>query len=122
MIDKTKLNAAFRQMRFAGLVARQNFSCCGNCAGYELATDVTKMPGTKRAKVKGCCFYHRQDTARMEAGYDLFLRFGPLETQGHGTVGLSAVQVGQLVTLILAQAGLTYEWDGTASQCIVVKA
>lgn len=121
MVNKDKLNAAFRQMRFAGLVARQNFSCCGGCAGYELTTDVVAMPSKKRAKVKGVCFYHRQDTARMEAGHDLMLRFGPLDSKEHGQIGLSAVQVGQAVALCLTMAGLEYEWDGTASQCIVVR-
>jgi len=109
-------------MRKAGLVARQNFSCCGSCAGYELTTDVAAMPSKKRAKVKGVCFYHRQDTARMDKGDDLMLRFGPVDSKEHGQIGLEAVQVGHLVVQCLIKAGLGYEWDGTASRCILVRA
>jgi hypothetical protein len=122
MIDKLKLNEAFRQMRRAGLVARQNFSCCGSCAGYELTTDVAAMPDKKRAKVKGVCFYHRQDADRLNAGRDLYLGYGPVESREHGQIGLETAQVGRLVTSCLTQAGLTWEWDGTASQRILVRA
>jgi hypothetical protein len=122
MIDKDKLNHAFRQMRHAGLVARQNFSCCGSCAGYELTTDIVAMPAKKRANVKGVCFYHRQDAERLNRGGDLYLGFGPVDSTEHGQIGLETVQVGRLVVRALELAGLGYEWDGTASQCILVKA
>lgn len=122
MINKDKLNAAFALMRKAGLIAKQNFSCCSSCAGYDIATKVTAMPAKKRAKINGACTYNRQDTARMEAGRDLYLGFGPIGTQAHGDIGLTTVQVGQLVVLCLAQAGLAYEWNGEASQRILVTA
>lgn len=121
MIDKAKLNVAFSLMRKAGLVARQNFSCCGNCAGYELTTDIVALPSKKRAKVKGVCFYHRQDAERLNRGDDLMLRYGPVDSTEHGQIGLEAVQVGRLVTSCLTQAGLAWEWDGSASQCILVR-
>lgn len=122
MIDKDKLNHAFRQMRHAGLVARQNFSCCGSCAGYELTTDIVAMPVKKRAKVKGVCFYHRQDNDRLVHGKDLYLGFGPVDSEELGQIGLETVQVGRLVTSCLTLAGLAWEWDGTASQRILVRA
>lgn len=122
MIDKAKLNVAFSLMRKAGLVARQNFSCCSNCAGYELTTDIVAMPDKKRAKVKGVCFYHRQNAERLFHGKDLYLGYGPVDSTKHGQIGLEAVQVGHLVTSCLTQAGLAWEWDGSASQCILVRA
>jgi len=121
MIDKVKLNVAFALMRKAGLVARQNFSCCGSCAGYELTTDIVAMPDKKRAKVKGVCFYHQQDADRLRAGRDLYLGYGPVDSKEHGQIGLETVQVGALVVKCLAEAGLAYEWDGTASQRILVR-
>lgn len=121
MIDKAKLNVAFSLMRKAGLVARQNFSCCGTCAAYELTTDIVTMPDKKRAKVKGVCFYHRQDAEQLNLGDDLMLRYGPVNSKKHGQIGLEAVQVGRLVTSCLTQAGLVWEWNGSASQCILVR-
>lgn len=122
MIDKVKLNVAFQMMRKIGLVARQNFSCCGSCAGYELTTDIVAMPSKKRAKVKGVCFYHKQDNDCLVRGKDLYLGFGPVDSREFGQVGLDTVQVGHLVTSCLTQAGLAWEWDGTASKRILVRA
>ncbi len=122
MIDKDKLNHAFRQMRHAGLVARQNFSCCGSCGGYELTEAIVAMPVKKRAKVKGVCFYHRQDAERLNRGEDLYLGYGPVSSTELGQIGLEAVQVGRLVVRCLELAGLAYEWNGEASQRILVKA
>lgn len=122
MIDKAKLNVAFSLMRKAGLVARQNFSCCSNCAGYELTTDVAAMPSKKRAKVNGVCFYHRQDAERLKRGDDLYLGYGPVDSTEHGQIGLETAQVGRLVTSCLTQAGLAYEWDGKPSSRILVRA
>ncbi|MGL4808389.1 MAG: DUF6891 domain-containing protein [Giesbergeria sp.] len=122
MIDKVKLNVAFSLMRKAGLVARQNFSCCGSCAASELTTDIVAMPTKKRAKVKGVCFYHWQDAKRHMSGDDLMLRYGPVASKEHGQIGLDAVQVGRLVTSCLTQAGLAWEWNGNVSQCILVRA
>jgi len=122
MIDKVKLNVAFQMMRKAGLVARQNFSCCSSCGGYELTMDVVAMPDKKRAKVKGVCFYHRQDNDYLVRGKDLYLSFGSLDSRELGQIGLETVQVGHLVTSCLTQAGLAWEWDGTESQRILVRA
>jgi hypothetical protein len=119
MINKDKLNTAFRQMRNAGLVARQNFTCCGSCAGYELTTNISAMPSKKRAK--GVCFYHRQDAWWLNLGGDLYLSFGPVDSAEHGQIGLETVQIGRLVVRCLELAGLAYEWDGTASQRILVR-
>lgn len=122
MIDKDKLNKAFSLMRKAGLMARQNFSCCSSCAGYALASAMEHQPAKKRAKVKGVCFYHRQDAADLRDGHDIMLRYGQLHTEAHGPLGLLTVQVGRLVVECLEQAGLSYEWSGNSSECITVLA
>jgi hypothetical protein len=45
-----------------------------------------------------------------------------VDSTEHGQIGLETVQVGRLVVRALELAGLGYEWDGTASQRILVKA
>lgn len=122
MIDKAKLNVAFSLMRKAGLAARQNFSCCSSCAGYALTQSVEDKPAKKRSKIQGTCFYHRQDAAGLLAGDDLMLRYGPLNSEKHGQIGLETVEVGRLVVACLADAGLDYEWSGNPSECITVLA
>ena len=120
-ISKNKLNAAFKSLRKEGFIARQSFSCCGSCAGYELATAVSEMPEAKRARVKGVVFYTKQDAADLRWGHtSLFLAYGPLDTQAHGQVGLETVEVGKRVVAALKAAGLETRWDGTASAKIEV--
>lgn len=120
----TRLTKVFRELRKQGLIARQNFLCCGNCAGSQIACDITEMidKGKDRASIKGCVFYHQQDAERFREGYDLWLAFGNVDTEKYGKVGLSTVAVGYMVCAELAKAGIRYEWDGNESKRISVKA
>jgi hypothetical protein len=123
---RDRLGEAFKAMRRAGLIARQAFMCCGNCAGAELATRAGAMPAARRARVKGVAFYTRQDAARLaparageEAG--VFIAYGPLETQAAGRVGLATPEVGRLVEQACREAGLEVEWDGSPEKRIYAR-
>lgn len=129
---KDKLNQAFALLRKKGYIARQNFSCCRNCAGYELATNVSSMPDSKRVKVRGCVFYTRQDgeafaeprgRARFyrKPAEGLYLSFGPLDTTAHGQVGVDTKQVGEETVEACRAFGLNVEWDGNPNTRIFVK-
>jgi len=121
---KFQLNAAFSAMRKAGLVAKQNFSCCGGCAGSELSTIVAqrvlKNP-KQRDKIKGVVAYHRQDTERLNDTGKFYLLFGQVDSEKAGTVGLPTVEVGRLVVKVLGEMFIPYEWDGTPEQRICVR-
>ena len=118
------LNKAFRLMRKQGLLARQNFSCCGNCGGYELTVIAEKLITSGKAKtsIRGCCFYHHQDNTSKKAGHSFYLRYGPMDSIKHGFIGLPTAEVGLLVCSCLTEAGVKFEWDGKASTCILVVA
>lgn len=122
---KHRLNVAFTVFRKLGFQARQNFSCCGGCAGYEMAERVGKMlqgdDGTKRLKIKGCVFYHRQDTERMNDDGDFYLSYGQLDVDGVGQVGLPTALVGEQVCEVLKGLSIPYEWDGNESSRIRVR-
>lgn len=120
----TKLNQVFRALRKQGFIARQNFMCCGNCAGSQIASDITEMldKGKDRGKILGCVFYHRQDAERFRQGDDLYLAFGSVDTQKYGEVGLPTSYVGNMVCYELAKAGIGFEWDGNPWTRILVKA
>ncbi len=117
---KDALNLAFKLMRQHGLIARQNFSCCGGCAGYEIATQVAEMSIEERAKVKGTVFYHRQDAANLRDEGECYLAYGQLELKEHGPIGLPTVEVGQLVAQCLTDAEVPFEWDGNPDTRIFV--
>lgn len=118
-IDQDKLNNAFALMRKAGLVARQRFSCCGGCAGGDLANFIGAKSPEARAKVVGCCFYTRQGNPASGA---LYLTYGPVDVAGVGKVGRPTEEVGQIVIGALTQAGLRTEWDGSKNTTIKVLA
>jgi len=119
---KTRLCLAFKAMRKAGLVARQNFSCCGSCAGYEIATDIKAMPAERRAKVRGCAFYTRQAAADFDRrGFTgLYIPYGPVDVDD-AQVGLDTVAVGQIVATSLREAGIAVEWDGSGEKTIFAR-
>lgn len=116
MDNTDKLNQAFSSLRKQGFIARQRFMCCGSCASAELCNQVEKMSEKRRAKVKGVVFTTRQDRGRT-----LFIKHGPLETTGCGTIGLTEGEVGRLVYEALAHQGLQPKWDGNPRSCIEVQ-
>lgn len=115
------LGEAFKRMRKAGLLARQRFECCGSCAGYAMAERATELVDKgKRDRIMGSVFYHRQDAADLDDRGFVYLAYGPLETAKHGTVGKPTEEVGKMVTRILAEVGLAFEWDGNPNTRILV--
>lgn len=121
LTQKEKLNEAFRLMRRAGLIARQNFKCCSNCAGYAIAEQVSAMPEHRRKEVLGTVFYHRQDAEMLVKTGETYLAFGPIGTAAHGEIGFSAETIGIRACAILKEVGLEYEWDGSEQTRILVK-
>lgn len=119
MVNKDKLNAAFKLMRKAGILARQNFTCCGSCGNAEMSMMLAKMPEKRSAKIKGVCFYHSQGNSRMNKGGDLYLQYS---SKVDDDLDLGTVQIGHLVVSCLKEAGLGVEWNGKASETILVKA
>ena len=132
MQTKYKLNAAFNNLRKQGFIARQNFSCCSSCAGYELASYVKELSPAKQAKVKGAITYTRQDG--QDAFEDrsrrwpyhnrgprtLLIGYGPIGVHGVGDFGLPTAEVGQALKAALEAEGLQVDWDGDPDKRIAV--
>ena len=120
---KTQLTKAFQTLRKQGFIARQNFSCCSGCAGYEL-TEMASDRKDKGVEVKGAVFYHRQDAevfgSRSRSNF-LMIRFSPLDSTKHGVIGLPQEVIGDAVVAALKEQGLSVRWNGLASECIKVQ-
>lgn len=121
MTNRDRLNEAFARMRRTGLVARQNFSCCGSCASAELASVLRAKP-----RKVGAAYYHRQEGARLrgwrtkwgsyrDGAEKVSVGYGSLE----GAVERDAY-VGGLVAEAAKAAGLGVEWDGDPSRCVII--
>lgn len=124
---KAKMGNAFKGMRSEGLMARQTFSCCRSCAGYELATTLKNKTKAEKDAFKGCAFYTKQDAPPREDSRDfrffegLYISYGPLGVSGEKDYGLPTEEVGAVVKRCLEQAGLEVEWDGTPESRIFVR-
>jgi hypothetical protein len=121
---KDNLTTAFKALSKKGLYARQNFLCCRNCAGYQLAETVTKAIDknpNKKNTILGCVFYTKQDACSYSKNKDFYLSYGSLGTTKHGEIGKPTKEVGELVVKVLAEHGVETEWDGDGDSRILVK-
>lgn len=107
--DKTdcdRLDAVFAELEHNGIVARQNFSCCGTCGAAEIFDEMDAAE--RRAhRVRGYTFFHIQDTEAAADGHVLYLNYGSTE---EGAV--AAVAIGQEIVSALRKHGLQSRWDG----------
>lgn len=112
--DCDRLDAAFRSLEAKGIVARQNFSCCGNCGSSEIWDEVGKAKREGR-HARGYAFFHMQDTENAVEGRGLYLNYGASEDGEEAWVG-----VGHEIQQELENHGLSTNWDGTLGMRIGV--
>ncbi len=122
---KERLNEAFKDMRKAGLLARQNYLCCGSCAGYGIAgifQERVDKDEKMLEKIKGSVFYHHQDTENLNNPNteSFYLRYGKISTSKNNETALSTEEVGKIITEILTKHGIVCSWNGDADTCIEV--
>lgn len=115
------LTAAFADMRKEGLLARQNFLCCQNCAGYAL-TEMAEKRVKAGKPFKGVVYYHAQDAAQRDNDEDFHLGYGNADSTEMGKLGLPTKEVGEIVIRCLKGRGVGYEWTGDDTERILVTA
>jgi len=112
--DCDRLDAAFAELEANGIVARQDFSCCGNCGVAEIYDEMDQAQ-KQSMPVRGYTFYHTQDTEAAAEGHGLYLNYGSTE-EGE----TPAVAVGHEIATTLRKHGLRSRWDGELKQRIDV--
>jgi len=105
--DCDRLDAAFADLERSGIVARQDFSCCGNCGSGEILDEMEEV-GRQGKRVRGYTFYHMQDTESAVAGHGLYLAYGAVQ-EGED----AALAIAREIVATIQQHGLTVIWDGT---------
>ena len=112
------ITKAFRTLRSAGIIARQNFECCQSCAGARIATDVKTMTDDARARIRGAVCTTQQDVslARNRRGEftGIWIAFDAIE--GRAT----AEEIGRELATALRAEGLTVRWDGDSATRVEV--
>ena len=113
--DCDRLDAAFAELEAAGIVARENFTCCNSCGESEIGDEMEEAEAEGLA-VRGYTFFHAQDTDRAATGEGpLMLKYGPSPFDEK-----KIVPIGREIQAAVERHGLRTEWDGTADQCIKV--
>ncbi|MEH6698729.1 MAG: hypothetical protein V7672_08520 [Brevundimonas sp.] len=112
--DCDRLDAAFAALEASGVIARQNFTCCGTCGAYEIGGELEDARSQGRP-ARGYAFYHQQDTERGIEGEGLYLNYGACE-EGED----AAVAIGHEIVAALKAKGLSPDWDGRIEQRIGV--
>jgi hypothetical protein len=102
MNTKEKVNQAFKLLRKAGYIAKQDFWCCQSCGWAAIHKD---YPDAEKI-----VFYHNQDNEAWnkdkELDHPLYLAWA-----GDG---------GEIVNIIKS-VGLSVEWDGSKDNRIMIQ-
>jgi len=117
---RSKVLDAFKELRKMGFLARANFLCCQNCAGYDLTKRAVKLVNKGR-DVKGCVFWHGRDEENYKNYGEWFLAFGQLESDIKGNIGLPSKEVGEIVVKELKKRNVNVEWNGDPNTRIKIK-
>lgn len=70
-VGPSNLARAFADLESKGVVARQNFSCCGNCGSGEIWDEVSDF-----GQWRGYVFFHHQDAISLVQTGHTYLSFG----------------------------------------------
>ncbi|MFH9708975.1 DUF6891 domain-containing protein [Streptomyces luteogriseus] len=105
-----RLERAFAALEAAGIVARENFTCCRGCGMTEIGAEVDD-----ESAVRGFVFFHHQGTRAAAQGHGLSLYYGGFDGSERTTAA-----VGHEVVAALTSAGLSAEWDGDPGRAIDV--
>ena len=94
-MSKTKITAAFKELRKLGYYARQNYWCCQSCAWSD-------VPDEKSSKV---VFYHNQDNDDLKR---------------KGECMLAWAGDGNEIVSVLNKHGIKTEWSGSSDKRIQI--
>jgi len=101
---RVKVLDTFKELRKEGFLAKDNFRCCQNCAGYNLTVQAEKKISQNK-EVKGCVYWHKQDEENYRENGEWFLAYGNLNSIKYGKIGLSDKEIGEIVVKKLEMHG-----------------
>lgn len=111
--DNDRLEKAFAQLEAAGIVARENFTCCQTCGHAEIKDEVGAAIESG-VDVRGYTFFHEQDTERAIEGGGVMLAYGTVKED------VDPVAIGREIVGALQAAGLEPDWSEEVSKRIAV--
>ena len=125
MQKNSNLNRAFAALEEEGVIARQNFTCCGTCASAEIWDEIDDS-----REWKGYIYFHQQDTESLAESGGTYVGFGsflayPRDEEKWNTLRdaqkeeisalhekLSVQLLRETVIPVLEKHGLSVKWNG----------
>ncbi|MEV2276384.1 hypothetical protein AB0I72_12415 [Nocardiopsis sp. NPDC049922] len=111
--DGERLTRAFRALDESGIVAREDFTCCGNCARDALRSEIAAHDTDEGHAIRGYVYYHAQEATRATEGRGLHLGFGAVHE-------IRRAAVGEEIAETLRAHGLTVAWNGDPDTTLAV--
>lgn len=118
--DCDRLDAAFEKLNAAGILARHDWACCGNCGKTEIFDEFERLDGyIGDQPIIGYTFYHQQSTESAAEGAGLYLYWSSTEgARDEKTYESQSIAVAQAICDALRAEGLTVSWDGSYGRAI----
>jgi len=130
-IRVTPLTRAFTELADIGVVAREDFSCCGTCASYEIGGERDDS-----RTWRGYITFHHQDAERIPDIRETYVGYGVFadayypkdEWDALGKTGQEDTYLRLVTDLmrnevfpVLERHGIEVEWDGKHKKRILLK-
>ena len=118
LTDCDRLDAAFEELNARGIMARRDWTCCGNCGRAEMPDEFDRLDGQWEGKpIIGYIFYHQQDTENAAEQYGLSFNFGSCESiDDEQEYVAKCLEVARALQDALTSRGLKVTWSGTYAQ------
>ncbi|MDX2197524.1 MAG: hypothetical protein SF069_00975 [Phycisphaerae bacterium] len=113
--DNDRLDAAFAELNRSGIVALQNYLCCGTCASREIHEVMAERRDAGKL-VRGYTSYDVQSTWAATDGHGIALNYG---SPKRGRKAAEAI--GHEVVAVLRKHGLDARWEGNWDNRIMVE-
>ncbi|MEV5748014.1 hypothetical protein AB0L00_09365 [Actinoallomurus sp. NPDC052308] len=110
VLDADRLIRAFRELETAGIIARENFTCCQSCGTAEIGGEAPEG-----AEPRGYVFCHHQDVQAAVGGHGVYLSYGAF-----GGDEAATTRIGEEIVAVLRRHGLTPDWNGDSGRRIAV--
>ena len=107
LTDYDRLELAMDTLEDNGVVARANFTCCGNCGAAEIAAEIEDYEALGQV-ARGYVFFHQQDTESAVEGHGLYFSYGA----AHSDHDAAHIAIAQELFDLLVGVGLKPHWDG----------
>ncbi len=112
--DCDRLDAAFEELDYSGIISRQNFWCCQTCGNDAIGGEM-QLAFDDGREVRGYTFYHMQDTENAAEGGGVNLCYGSVEEPEESRIAMA-----QEIVRTIEKHGLHPVWNGDLKRRIEV--